>query len=139
MFDSIIENLRCSVLPETKSLRQRFDLALVKKLGVLSQPYHCRTTDPKINPPAVHLFWAALILEDPESVGIVAAIVETETADSLEGRGGEGHGNMDQTLAQLTADLLDLAPDIKFRRLLEEKLAGKWANGLPFLINKGTL
>ncbi|GEM_PF-4454073 len=68
------------------ALRQWFSLALVKKLGVLRQPYHCRTADAKINPPAGLLLAAALLLDDGEAVATALGVLQAEDEERGCGR-----------------------------------------------------
>lgn len=91
MFSAMIRSLREGRLPERDELARRLDAALVKKLAVLRQPYHCRSGDPKINPPAVHLLWAAIILGDRDKYDLAAHILVAESLDSSSG-GNKRHG-----------------------------------------------
>ncbi len=61
-----------------KQLRQWFDLAVIKKMGVLKQPYHCWPNDPKINPELRELFWGSLLLADAEAQSLVQGIMQAE-------------------------------------------------------------
>ena len=66
MFSQMIEDLRLGRLPDPESLKGRLKFALTKKMGIISQPKMLWPGDPKINPPAKHILWAAIILEDAD-------------------------------------------------------------------------
>lgn len=82
MFTEIFDSLKQERWPDEVCLRRWFDLALIKKTGVMRQPYHCRSSDPKINPPAVHLLWAAVFLQDREAFSMVEGILLAEDEDA---------------------------------------------------------
>lgn len=129
MFNQMIHSLRKGELPDLAILEKILAAALIKKLGVLKQPYHCRTQDPKINPPALHLFWAAIILEDEEKIDAAEGIVRTEFYDTAQVR-STAQGNprsADKVIGDAIRELLSLAPENNFREIL----AGKAAMHLP--------
>ncbi len=103
-------------IPDTAELKARFKLAVIKKNGVLQQPFLCRSNDPKINPPARDLLWAAIVLEDRTGIATVSAIITAELLD----RGGK-RNNATPLTAEFIGELLDLAPDRKFRQVLQDK------------------
>ena len=70
-------------------LRRWLDVALVKKLGVLKQPYLVRTHDSKINPPTDVLLLAALLLDDGDAVATVTGIAAAEAEGRLKAKGGQ--------------------------------------------------
>lgn len=82
MITEIFDSLKQERWPDEVSLRAWFDLALIKKTGVMRQPYHCRSNDPKINPPPLHLFWAAIFLQDREAFSMVEGILLAEDEDA---------------------------------------------------------
>ncbi|MBU0480521.1 MAG: hypothetical protein KKG47_05415 [Proteobacteria bacterium] len=53
-------------------------MALVKKAGVLQQPKACWSADPKINPSAVHMLWASVIIEDIDALATVVGMIGVE-------------------------------------------------------------
>lgn len=78
----MLKTLTAGQLPEPRELEKRLSIALVKKMGILKQPYLIRPQDPKINPPAEHLLWAAVLLEDNEKFSLAADILYTEKLES---------------------------------------------------------
>ena len=68
MLDQVMAQLARGEWPGGQGLRQWLRLALVKKMGVLNQPYHCWSSDRKINPPGGDLLLAALLLDDRKAV-----------------------------------------------------------------------
>lgn len=51
---------------------------MIKKEAVLALPPPFRVSDPKINPNAKHMIWAAILLEDSELFAITTSIFITE-------------------------------------------------------------
>lgn len=82
MFTEIFKALQDNQWPEEVFLRKRFELALVKKTGILKQPYHCRTSDPKINPFSAQLLGTALLLGDRDAYSLVEGIILSEEEDA---------------------------------------------------------
>lgn len=82
MFSQMIQILTQGCLPEKKELEKRLKVALVKKMAILRQPYLFWPQDPKINPPAAHLLWAAVLLEDKDNFSLAADILVTEKLES---------------------------------------------------------
>ena len=78
MFSELISQLKKGTLPDPTSLKKRFDAALIKKIGVLRQPYMLWSADQKINPSAKHLLWAAILLENHENFKLIEGIIATE-------------------------------------------------------------
>ena len=78
MFTTMIHSLKQGTLPNMVELSQRFNIALVKKMGFLKQPYLFWPSDPKINPQALHLLWATVILGDKEKFELIAGVLVTE-------------------------------------------------------------
>ncbi|MEW6594046.1 MAG: hypothetical protein AB1413_04155 [Thermodesulfobacteriota bacterium] len=94
-------------------LRRWLDVALVKKLGVLKQPYLVWPADPKINPPAGVLLLAALLLDDADAVATVAGIAAAEAEERLKAKGGQPSAAeiAAATLAILQQALAEMLPD----------------------------
>ena len=90
MFGQMVSDLKSGILPENISLRKRFEAALVKKLGVIRTPYSFWPADTKINPPAKHLLWAAILLQDKENFDIVEAVISTELEEKQRAKGQAG-------------------------------------------------
>ena len=80
MFAEMVAGLAQGRLPAAASLRQRFDMALTKKMGVVRLPPAFWPEDPKINPRTAHLFWAALLLQDRERMDLALAALAAEQA-----------------------------------------------------------
>ncbi len=78
MFTTMIHSLQQGILPDRAELSQRFNIAVVKKMGFLKQPYLFWPNDPKINPLAHHLLWATVILDDKEKFDLIAGVLVTE-------------------------------------------------------------
>lgn len=87
MFEDIFTVLYQGELPDFVVLRKRFDLAVIKKMGVLKQPPAMWPVDPKINPPSKSLLFAALLLDDKEAMATVYGIVQAEVEERLRARG----------------------------------------------------
>lgn len=126
MFTAMISALREGRLPGRVELAGRLGAALVKKLAVLRQPYHCRTGDPKINPPATHLLWAAIILGDRDRYDLAAHILVAESEDSPSGREkwdrtGDSVSPETEILDRTWEALLDLVRDTDLADALRKK------------------
>ena len=124
MFSDMINALRHNHLPETAPLKARLRAAVVKKMAILRQPYLFWPQDTKINPPARHLLWAAVLLQDRENFELAGDILVTERLESADGR----HLPDPAILRpQLINDELDefikLVSDHKLQQLLAEKIA----------------
>ena len=70
MFSDLFARLARDQPPDPDRLARMFDTAMTKKLGVLSLPQSFWPGDPKINPRAEQLLWAALYLEDQERLAL---------------------------------------------------------------------
>ncbi len=78
MFTEMITSLKNNVLPVPSSISGRLNIALIKKEAVLQLPHNFRVADPKVNPRADHMIWAAVLLEDKELFDITTTILLTE-------------------------------------------------------------
>ncbi|MEN8188474.1 MAG: hypothetical protein ABFS19_01410 [Thermodesulfobacteriota bacterium] len=78
MFSEMVRGLEHGRLPDILSLRGRLHAALIKKLALVQQPPTYWESDPKRNPVTEHLFWAAILVEDQESLNTVKSIVLVE-------------------------------------------------------------
>ena len=81
MFAEMVAELARGRLPDKSRLRQRFDMAMTKKMGILRLPPAFWMDDPKINPRAEHLFWASLLLLDRERVDLALGVLAAEQAE----------------------------------------------------------
>jgi len=93
MFSQLISKLKSSTMPDKDELGKRLALALVKKMGVIKQPYHFWSSDPKINPPTAHLLWAAILLEDKEAIGQIEGIALWEYSQRPQKNDTDNDGN----------------------------------------------
>jgi hypothetical protein len=126
MFSNVIESVRNGKLPEFAGLRKKFDLALVKKMGVISLPYHFWQGDPKINPPASQLLWVAILLEDVDAAATVVGIIQKELDEQSMASGAKNDHAARQLELQdriilMLDDLLAMAPSSKFRKIISAK------------------
>ncbi len=116
MFTEMITTLARDGQPDPARLRQRFRLALTKKLAVVRLPPAFWVQDPKINPRADHLFWAALLLDDREGLDLVSSVIAVELAEQPPGR----DVSVGERLAGLAEELLDLVPPDRRDRLRQQ-------------------
>ncbi|GEM_PF-1129022 len=108
MFTEMVAALARGEEPDPVRLRQRFRIALTKKLAVVRLPPAFWVRDPKINPRADHLLWAALLLGDREGVALVSSVLALELTESR--RQGPGAEEMTARLDELAVELLRLVP-----------------------------
>ena len=85
MFTEMINMLKEGRRPADDELKRRLDLAVVKKGGVLQQPKQCWSGDTKINPDAVHMLWAAVILGDVDTIATVVGMIGIELSSGSTG------------------------------------------------------
>jgi hypothetical protein len=123
MFDEMVSLLKKGKMVQIDLLRKRFDLALIKKIGVVKTPYSFWSADKKINPASKELLWAVILLEDRENFMLVEGIITTELDEHQK---VSGHSNNDISVQQVIdifiQELLQLSPSIKFRKFLEQKV-----------------
>ena len=62
MINGFISVLEQSRLPPPAAVKKWLEIALVKKMGVISLPYQFWHGDRKINPSSKHLLWAAILV-----------------------------------------------------------------------------
>lgn len=123
MFSEMITALKRGRLPETKSLKKRLEFALTKKLGIIKQPYLLWPGDPKMNPPAAHILWAALILGDHASVDLAADILVQEHHEKLAaGSGSLKRQKREVLLQSAVQDLLHILPPNSLQSFLQENI-----------------
>ena len=128
MFAHVISELKIGILPDNKTLRKRFDAAMIKKMGVIRTPYSFWPADTKINPPAKQLLWAAILLQDKENFKVVEAIISTELEEKQMAKGQPE--NMESLAAKThqliqiyISEFIELTPDTTFRETLRQKAA----------------
>ncbi|MEN8232671.1 MAG: hypothetical protein ABFR35_08325 [Thermodesulfobacteriota bacterium] len=123
MFDEMVSLLKKGKMVQIDLLRKRFDLALIKKIGVVKTPYSFWSADKKINPASKELLWAVILLEDRENFMLVEGIITTELDEHQK---VSGHSNNDISVQQVIdifiQELLQLSPSVKFRKFLEQKV-----------------
>lgn len=101
MREQVLARLVKGEWPDTAAMRQWLRLALVKKMGVLNQPYHCWSTDSKINPASRDLLLVAILLDDRESLAAIEGILAAEAEIR-----GQAAGQWRRTvLAELSGEL----------------------------------
>jgi hypothetical protein len=125
MFAQMIFDLKSGILPESHSLRKRFDAALIKKMGVLRTPCSIWPGDTKINPPAKQLLWAAILLQDKENFKVVEAVITSELEEKQRAKGHPETMQslavkVDQLLQQYLNEFIGLAPDITLKNELQQ-------------------
>jgi uncharacterized membrane protein len=127
MLEEILTQLRQAQMPSSASVAQWLQLALIKKMGILSLPYQFWPTDIKINPSAKHLLWAAILAEDTKRLALVEGIVHNETAAATPNAGQSGSTKADHLKARKImrhhiSELLAVNPDPIFQKLLTAKV-----------------
>ena len=127
MFGPIISDLKNGILPDNNLLRQRFEAALIKKMGVIRTPYSFWPADTKINPHAKQLLWAAILLQDKEKFEIVRAIISSELEEKQRAKGQQNTPNeithkVEKSIQDYISELLVLSPSETFKKKLLQKL-----------------
>lgn len=122
MFSEMVANLAKGSLPESSALRQRFDIAVTKKLGVVRLPASFWMDDPKINPRSDHLFWAALLTQDRQRIDLALAVLAAELNETNQAAGGELQKEMTATARGLVVRLFELIGNGEVRRETGKKL-----------------
>ena len=123
MFSEMVNELAHGRMPELAFLRRRFDMAITKKMGVLRLPAAFWMEDPKINPRADHLFWASLLLLDPERMELARAVLVAEQHERW-GRTAPERRTDPERARELLGSLLDLIGDAGLRREFAQSLRG---------------
>jgi len=127
MFDQMISDLKKGVIPDNYPLRNRFETAMVKKMGVIRTPYSFWPADRKINPSTKELLWAAILLHDNENYRIIEAILSSELEEKQRARGLQTSSNdlnhkAEQVMQDYVTDFLRLAPSEAFTKVLQQKV-----------------
>ena len=126
MIGDIVAQLQQARMPEPAAVKQWLKIALIKKMGVISLPYHFWHGDSKINPASKHLLWAVILAEDHEIFATVEGIIHTEYINAnkdpelADGRSGN-ISPVTRTVTGYVEELLALAPGPVFRKLLADK------------------
>jgi len=127
VFDQMVSDLKNGIIPESSLLRRRFEVALIKKIGVIRTPYTFWPADKKINPYAKELLWAAILLQDKENYKIVEAIISSELEEQqrtkrLQNCTGDNARELKLTMQNYIAEFIALAPSEPFKKTLQQKL-----------------
>ena len=85
MFLKYLQQLQRGQSIDTRQLSGMFEVALVKKVGVLRMPYLCRSQDTKINPPMEQMLAVAAILKDEEKISVCLDLLLTEAGQKSSG------------------------------------------------------
>ena len=127
MFNHMVSDLKNGIIPEDYPLRNRFETALVKKIGVIRTPYSFWPADRKINPSSKELLWAAVLLHDKENYRMIEAIVSSELEEKLRAKGLPNSTSdlalkVEQTMQDYIGEFIELAPSETFRNILQQKV-----------------
>ena len=113
MFSQFFHPDSLAVQLDFDQLRKRFDPAMTKKLAVIKLPPSFWMQDPKINPRADHLLWAALLLDDPERAALAFSAMAVEHEERCRKQGAGEATGIDKALADTVQELLQLIPTEK--------------------------
>jgi len=127
MFNQMVSDLRNGIIPEVNPLQNRFETALVKKMGVIRTPYSFWMADKKINPSSKELLWAAVLLHDKENYRMIEAIISSELEEKSRAKGLHNSINdlalkVEQTMQDYIGEFIELAPSETFRNILQQKV-----------------
>ena len=126
MFNHMVSDLKNAIIPEDYPLRNRFETALVKKIGVIRTPYSFWPADRKINPSSKELLWAAVLLHDKENYSTIEAIISSELEEKSRAKGlhstrYELVHKVTQTMQDYIGEFIELAPSETFKSILQQK------------------
>lgn len=121
MFSHMIASLKQGVLPSAVSIQGRLHIALIKKEAILRLPKSFQVSDPKMNPRADHMIWAAVILEDRNLFDITASILLTEKS-CTEAETDSISSHNEQIIASNLANLLTTASHSLLRITLQSRI-----------------
>ena len=119
MFSKMIGLMRRGELPHSEELKTILKAAMVKKTGVMQQPRPCWSNDPKINPDAGHMLWAAILLGDQGLISMATAMLFVEQGNELDVLTPEKAAEL---LREKSSDLLALAPTPEFKCILAKRI-----------------
>ena len=123
----MISDLKKGAIPDNYPLRNRFETAMVKKMGVIRTPYSFWPADRKINPSTKELLWAAILLHDNENYRIIEAIISSELEEKQRAKGLQTSSNdlnhkAEQVMQDYITEFLRLAPSEAFTKVLQQKV-----------------
>ena len=123
----MISDLKKGIIPANYPLRNRFETAMVKKMGVIRTPYSFWPADRKINPSTKELLWAAILLHDNENYRIIEAIISSELEEKQRAKGLQTSSNdlnhkAEQVMQDYVTEFLRLAPSEAFTKVLQQKV-----------------
>ena len=118
MFGNMIKQLKEGEMPSLEYLSALLKVALIKKQGVLQQPPACWSNDPKINPDATQLLWAAALIGHEDEIHAAAGIMINEMISRPgKSESGQEFGAVNEKLMEM----VKLAPTANFAELLQKK------------------
>lgn len=116
MFSDVFAAIQKNKIPDPSMLQKRFDFAMTKKMGVIKLPPPFWMQDPKINPRADHLFWAALLLKDRERIEMAQSVLAEELQEKT-CRKSENRGEcIQREMNKLIEEFLQQLPDNSFKQ-----------------------
>ncbi len=110
MFSHIFHQNSLAEQIDLDQLKKRFDPAMTKKLAVIKLPPSFWMQDPKINPRADHLLWAALLLDDPERAALAFSAMAVEHEERKKKQSAGNAPGTAETLENAVHALLQLIP-----------------------------
>ena len=111
MFSHFFTETACMAQIDVDQLKKRFDLAMTKKLAVIKLPPAFWMQDPKINPCADHLLWAALLLDDRERAALALSAMAVEHEERQKKKSVHDTTKLTQALEESLHNFLQLIPD----------------------------
>ena len=94
-------------------------------------------SDPKINPPIDHLFWAALLLRDRVRVDLVVSVLAVELEQTAPKKTTGYRASLDARARALVSELLDAFKDQQHRNMFEQDLCTLVPEWLTHKVEKG--
>jgi hypothetical protein len=122
MFSEMIADLKNGRLPDSQAIKKRLDFAITKKLGIIRQPYLLWPPDPKMNPPATHILWAALITADPSSIELATDILVQEQHEKMAAKKGSDKLDRLDLIQSAIGELMNLLPENSLQTYFQEKI-----------------
>jgi len=111
MFSEFFHDLGSGKMINFNLLKCRFDVAMTKKMGVVTLPPAFWMQDPKINPRTDHLLWAALLLGDQDRVALAFSALAVEHDEQQKRRAVDERESMAEVLDRSLQQLFDLLPE----------------------------